>query len=347
MPNIVLNHSSYDGELVTSRNNIQYLPENQTLYMSSGFSLYSDTLLQTTWSGFKIDDVVNSKVIFSVARTTSYTIADSYVPMDKVLMNIGKSWDTCRNLLIIPESGIYFLSISSASVANTTHIFELHLNNQSIAIRSFIYNYFDGVDVSSKSALMELKTGDVIQPFVRTGPLYSDNNYQTSIVGFLYEPISKQKVAWALSFPPKSPTYLYGPININFTLELVNEGSVWNSSLGYVRIPVSGLYYLEISGVSYPLEYKFNMILSVNGEMFINVMEKVSTIRSNCNLRSRSLIKHLNSGDILVISIPAGYNAYSQDHDLMFAGFLLQPDLDNVGHTIFTGICLFNFKIKQ
>jgi hypothetical protein len=41
-PGIFLSHTSYNGQLVSSRHDIQYVSENQSLYMSSDYPLYSD-----------------------------------------------------------------------------------------------------------------------------------------------------------------------------------------------------------------------------------------------------------------------------------------------------------------
>ena len=326
-PNILLTHTSFNGEVMTSREDIQYILANQTLYTSSSYTLYSDTMLQTSWSGFKIDDVMNTKVIFRVARTTSYSTINSSLPFDKLIINVGKAWDSCSNQLVIPASGIYFLSFSSASVANTRHGLELRVNGL-VKVRTFIYaNIFDGIDVSSHSILLKLNVGDIVKLYLSAGPVYSDNNYQTSFAGFLYDPFVNQEIAWTVTLPINTATYLYGPMNVNFTEILLNEGIAWHSDTGRVRVPVSGLYYLKLSGMSWPAEYKFNLILSVNNQILMNVMEKIDLIRTHANLRSRSLITHLSEGDELLVSIPTGYNIYSFGHDVLFAGFLVHADI--------------------
>ena len=339
-PNILLTHTSFDGEIVTSKEDIQYIPANTTLYISSRYSIYSDSMKQTSWSGFKIDDVINTKVIFRVARTTSYTTVGSYMEFDKLIINVGQAWDACNNQLIIPMSGIYFLAFSSASVKNTRH--DLHLNvNGALIARTFIYaNVFNGTDVSSNSVLLKLSEGDIVKLYLlNEGPVYSDSNYQTSFAGFLFELSADQTVAWTLTFPYGVQTYLYGPTNVNFTEILLNDGSPWHSDIGRVRVPVSGLYYLKLSGISWPADYKFNLILSVNDQILMNVMEKIDTIKIGCNMRSRSLITHLSEGDHLLVSIPAGYNAYSIYNDVIFAGFLINADIgqSNLFQTPFAG----------
>ena len=322
-PNILLTHTAYDGELVTSRTDIHYLSEGQTLYISSAYTLYSDSLRQTTWSGFQLDDVVAPLILFSVARTTTYTTINSFVPFEKILLNVGQAWDACNNQLIVPRTGVYFLSLSSASVPNTIHVLELKIND-AIKYRTFIFRgLFSGIDTSSHSLLLPLNSGDIAKVFLTNhGPVYSDNSYQTSLSGFLYEPVHGQNIAWSLSLPFNVQTTIYGPTNINFTYILLDNGLNWKASWGLLQISITGTYYLQLSCYTNPYQdYKSNLIISLNGQPLMNVMEKVKD--GNGNLRSRSLITTLQSGDQLTVSVPTGYAVYHWKNDLTFSGFLL------------------------
>ena len=323
--NILLTHRSYDGEVVISRDDIQYIEDGQTFSMSSDDSLYSDGMKQTSWSGFKIDDIVSPLILFRAARTSSYSINNSPVPLDKMLINIGDSWEPCGKQFVVPQTGIYFLSFSSASVPNTQHQLELLLNGNMIARTLLSSETFDGNEISSRSLLLHLNSGDVAKLFLSdvSGPIYSDSSYQTSFIGFLYEPLHGQSVAWTLTFPDLTATYIYGPNYVNFTNILLNSGSAWNNSAGILQISTSGIYYLHISGASYPLTYKFNLIILLNGQALMNVMEKVDTVRKDYNIRSRSLIINLTIGDQLRVAVPEGYEAHSYRSDIMFSGFLI------------------------
>jgi hypothetical protein len=56
----------------------------------------------------------------------------------------------------------------------------------------------------------------------------------------------------------------------------------------------------------------------------MNVMDKVDASE---NLRCRALIVHLMAGDQLTVGVPTGYQIHSNTYDVMFAGFLIQPDV--------------------
>lgn len=328
IPNVILTHKSFNGELVTSRNDIQYLNEGQVIYMSSGYTLYSDTMLQTSWSGFNLNDVMSTVVLFRAARNSSYFTGKGKIPLESLLINVGQSWDACSKQFVTPQSGIYFFQFSSASVPGYVHGVDLLVNGVQKARTAITAGYYDGIDVSSQTTILYLNAYDNISLYLGSyDPVYSDENYQTSLIGFLYEPKNGQKVAWTLTLPDS--TYLYGPTIVNYTVILLNEGNIWNSSLALLKVPISGLYYLSLSGLSRPIEYPFNMVISVNGKPLMNVMEKLdeSVKTYYNNLRSRALIKHLELGDELVVGIPNGYTGFCDASYLSFSGFLIQSDV--------------------
>jgi hypothetical protein len=326
-PNVLLNHTSLNDDMVTSRDDIQYLSDGQELYVSSDYALYSDDMMQTSWSGFKLDDVINMEVVFRAARVTSIVNSPRYaaIPLDKLVINIGQAWDACNSQLVVPKSGIYFLSWSAASFSNILHIIELQVNKVT-KTRSFIYTSYPSSDTSSQALLLPLNAGDVVKlnlTYPTAPSIYSDMNYQTSFVGFLYEPVHGQAVAWCLTLPVNN--YYLGPAVINFTNVYLNEGSTWNSSAAALHISTSGIYYLKLSGYAdNVIKNPLNIVLLVNDQLLMNVMDKVDAIT---NLRNRALIVHLNAGDKLTVSVPAGYLAYSLEYEVIFAGFLIQPDL--------------------
>ena len=337
-PNLILTHTIFDGELVTSRDDIQFISEGQRLYISTNYPLYSDGMKQTSWSGFRLDDLMDPLVLFRSARTSSFLYTNSLVQLDKLLINFGDGWDTCNSVFIAPKSGIYYFSWSSASQPNTVHEVLLQINGNTYGSsygRSMIYGgYYDGIDTSSQSVLVKLNTGDVAKLFNSYGPIYSDSNYQLSFTGFLYEPVHSQKIAWTLTYPAGIATHIYGYAKLDFPTVFLNEGSAWNSSLSILRIPVSGTYFLKIAGVANPpsphaYNTKFNIIVSLNGRPLMNVMEKMNPlIRTTYNnVRSRSLVTTLKQDDELIAEIPSGYAATSFTYDIMFLGFLIQPEL--------------------
>lgn len=120
-------------------------------------------------------------------------------------------------------------------------------------------------------------------------------------------------------------TYV-GPIDkVVWDNVIHEEGFNWQSSTSEVVIPVSGLYYVKLAGNSLQGDYKFNIILTLNGQPLMNAMEKVSVLGEHENLRNRALIHRFGEGDILTVSLPAGYQIFGENTDTIFSGFLLTP----------------------
>jgi hypothetical protein len=73
--------------------------------------------------------------------------------------------------------------------------------------------------MSSQSLLMQLYVGDTLSLFTRApstsssgkSATDSDASYQTSLTGFLYEPVHGYNVAWSLGFPHGVSMTIYGP----------------------------------------------------------------------------------------------------------------------------------------
>jgi hypothetical protein len=169
-PNIILTHTTFDGVVVTSRDDIQYVNEGQRLYISSDYPLMSDSMMQTSWSGLRLDGLYSPLILFRAARTTTQQNIGN-VTFDKMLINVGGGWDACNSRFVAPRDGIYFFSWSSASVTNTTHAVSLYLNN-SLLIELPIYSgYYNGSDTATQSALLQLTAGDFVT--LRSNPWFA------------------------------------------------------------------------------------------------------------------------------------------------------------------------------
>jgi hypothetical protein len=160
--------------------------------MSTDYPLYSDGFVQTTWSGFKLDDVMSPLSVFRIARTATYT-AGGYIPLDKLLLNVGNAMAQCNDThLVVQRTGIYFVSWSAASPPNITQSVFLLVNNASVSRILLECGDFNGIDMSSQSLLMQLYVGDTLSLLSRpayisssgTSASYSDASYQTSLTGF-------------------------------------------------------------------------------------------------------------------------------------------------------------------
>ena len=93
IPSLTLTHKTLDGELVMSCDDIHYVSESQSVYLSSDYPLYKDSLLQTSWSGLRLNEFMSPLVLFCAARTSSYELVDLNILYYKLLINVGQVWD--------------------------------------------------------------------------------------------------------------------------------------------------------------------------------------------------------------------------------------------------------------
>ena len=177
-------------------------------------------------------------------------------------------------------------------------------------------------EISSRSCLIELNVGDFV--FLTAGSAnyaYASSSYgETSFRGFLYSPKQVSPVAWSVS---SSANDLKVNGSIQFSDVYVNTG-VWSSSLYCVTIPKTGTYYMEIGSQNFYATSAGNtdMRIKANGNTVI-LRLLISLPYCGVITRSRSVIAHLNVGDVLNVQciscVITGYNAGG----IYFNGILL------------------------
>ena len=334
-PNILMTETVFNGEMMTSRDDIQWWGKGQQVYLSSNYTLNSDGMFQTSWSAVRIDNIMTSVVAFCLARTSDLSGRTNYpLPFTKAMLAVGGALEICIHRFIAPTDGTYFISFSVAmrTYSSSSYIRTFLRVGLYYTIRSMIYlgsstsNYEN--DIASNSILLPLRQGDIVDLTHESESSYdhySDEHYQTALLGFLYEPVHGYKIAWSATCA--ATTTFTGPIAaFPFNLEWLNDGGVWNTSSYTGIIPVSGIYWLKLSGASpFSTSSQFNMILLVNSQPIINVMEKITN--GGNNVRSHSIAFRLKQGDQLQVSVPTGFQVYTPDYSACFLGFLIFPDL--------------------
>ncbi len=271
----------------------------------------------------RLDVLMSPLILFRAARTSPQQIQiNGTVTLDKMLINVGGGWDACNSRFVAPQDGVYFFSWSSASGYGGYGGTHLLRNNVTLVDSQIGNGFYNGSDTASHSILLQLNSGESISLIVSYTSVYSDANYQTSLLGFLYEPIFVTKVAWSLAFNGAA----YGPTKIPFNSILLLEGITWNSATSQLTIPTTGTHYLKLSGIPFPRTYKFKMGLVVNSQPrpLMSVMEEIDTVRTHSyTVRTRALVTSLREVDTVEVSVPTGYEAGHDQNTVMFAGFLI------------------------
>ena len=334
-PNIMKTENGYNGEMMTSRDDIQWWDVGQRVYLSSNYTLSSDGTFQTSWSAVRIDNIMTSVVAFCLARTSN--LAENYItplPFTNVMLSISSAREIDSHQFVAPKYGTYFIMFSIALNAYTSSSYVSAYLQIDGNIKSMVYLSYPQTinerDISSNSVLLRLNEGSVVDLHYQSSyitDLYSDKHYQTTLSGFLYEPVEGFNVAW--SVVAANSRIFYGPIAaFPFDTVLVDYGAVWNATTYTVTIPVHGIYWLKLSGASSrQLTDKLEIVLSVNTQQesrpIINVMEKMTN--GGGNVRSHSIAVKLKKGDQLQVGVPEGFHVWTMNHAVSFCGFLIVP----------------------
>ena len=107
--------ASYEHDPETCGRNflISLEADRRTRYETKFGPLYSDSEgIQTSWTMFRLDDIMQSFIAFSVTGREGVVYdTPRVIPFDIAHVNQGNGWDSSRNEFITPLSGIYFISL--------------------------------------------------------------------------------------------------------------------------------------------------------------------------------------------------------------------------------------------
>ena len=303
---------------------LQWVRPNVTLSVSNEHSLFSSPNLETSWLGFRLDNLFNPLRAFGVQQTKTSTFVNSVV-FDRILVNEGNSYKASDEMFVAPLNGIYFFTVTTSSflylVVNKLHIM------LTICLCDNVHGS-DDIVTSRGSIMLTLNANDIVQvvPHNKLQQIVTNHDGVTNFYGFLYSPVLKNQVAWSVA----RTSSVVGPSdNVAFDIINVNEPNCWIAALHYVVIPHSGMYYVDICaylcGVFHYCQGDGNAAMQVlrNGKP-IMLIGLINATFVNCVSRSRSIIINLNMGDKLRVTIPTKGCCYSDKSRMItFNGFLL------------------------
>ena len=299
---------------VTSRSDMLQLKKGQRLFISSTYSLFSDTLVQTSWSGFRLDSVMNPCIAFAVvSKTSTIMTGNQFVKLDSVFIDTHVAWNSSASYYTTPKTGLYFISFhcSANSVYNAVQTVYVYVNTAQVS-----NNYItldpgsqSGSETISSSLLVVLYKGDKLQLYLNGNSFFSDSTLQTSLSGFLYQPsISGYKIAWSVA----NTDCTSGPRDpYPFPVIIINEGYGWRANQPMQNTFVAtddGVYHVFLSG-GHNAGWKFNLQLFLNGQPIAGLQRSFiysSTWRTNEISRSKAVLIRLNSDDVLRAVQPSG-----------------------------------------
>ena len=288
------------------------------LYVSNG-TTRSDSLRQTSWSAFLLDNLVYPLIAFCV-RPPAGLIAktNSKYDFSVINFNVGYAWNSTTEKFTAPRAGVYVFSVSFSRPAGTGERVDVYVNN-AIMQRIFIYsNNHNGYFMTGKTLACLLSAGDIVYLDFLSEQLYSDDYYITSFAGFLYEPLHSQKVIWSVH-KTSSTNGQFSPLP--FDIVSVNVGNGWNTATNTFVVPYAGIYQLHLTVTSLYLaavDYR----LMWNGVAYVSILS-AAAIYDSVTTRSTSIMIQASVSDAFHIATISPTNLFGYNCETSFTGYLI------------------------
>lgn len=117
---------------------------------------------------------------FNLGRST-ITSTTGTIRYDIINVDTHSAYNSTTGQYIIPESGNYLLTVSSATYSNATHAITLYQNSAAIGASYMYDTNHNDVDSVSSTYFVSFSVGDRLYTSLGFGPIYSDIRYQTSL----------------------------------------------------------------------------------------------------------------------------------------------------------------------
>ena len=314
-------HTSYSGYDILARDRILNMTLYQQVVISSDYPTYASTSISSSWGAFQLDSLMTPLIAFEV-YASSTTAAQNKL-FDSIAINYGNAWNSSDQQFIAPVSGIYYFSQSIGVSANQYGWNIITLEGSGVCDAE-VYNVIHyGLDFTSGGCLLNVTAGQRVSVRFST-PLGIDSSYmQTSFRGFFYSPVHGVKVAWSAR---STGTVAGNGTALSFPRISVNVPStIWNISSNAITIPVSGIYYIDMTGQTGPNPVGvIDMSLTKN---FTTVLSRLLfNSKSPWVTRSQPTIAHLQANTVLTVAYQNVDLNGCCNNCLGFQGFLLYPD---------------------
>ena len=306
---------------------LQWVWPNTILSVSNNQPLFSSSIIETAFLGFRLDNLFYPLVAFGVQLKRGMN-STGIIKFDHILINEGNRYNISEGTFVAPINGIYFFSAITSNYVQIIVKGGLHM---AVCLCDSMHSSSDKVSTRG-SLMLTLNANDRVQVFLNSLNIFKPaiQGDIVSFQGFLYSPRSGNQIAWSVF----RTSLIAGPVDyLPFDVININKASCcWKSATNNVNIPTSGIYYIDMT--SYPCGSAFaycvgsgNNTIQVlhNGGPIITIRLAIATF-DNCVSRSRSAIISLKAGDELRIRIPTSGCHYSDSQNgpqMTFNGFLL------------------------
>ena len=295
---------------------------------------YTDTCsnqkFETSLLGIRLDNILSPFAAFS-ARTTFMSCIPGFrsLNFDQVIVDEGNIFvENHSQELKAKQSGTYVFSIN---VPMTAILLQLTINNQLIIS---LYEHHERIsnmtaDYNNRATIMHtLHKNDIVKlEYVKlVGMGQKCSNGTITFTSFLYSLASNKSVAWSLVSKDSWTSYRNSTDYYPFRRMYVNNGSPWQATLNKIIVPLSGIYFVHLTGhvCSSEKDGRHSEMFTLHNGHPIIILRLSNTSIFDCLLSSQSTIVNLTAGDELRVKAQI-YGTLSWPWQFeSFTGFLLQ-----------------------
>ena len=314
--------TSHNGWDTVSRDFITTLSRGKNIYLDlyKGLSA-SNSMKQTSWSVFLLDNLMSPLITFCVALSTSTNVATGIVNFPFISVNVGNGWNNSTNTFTAPRNGTYVFSLSVGLQSGKSYYVYVEVGSSDAYELISTSNARNGTDTASRTFALSLTSGDTVYVSISTPTkLISDVGSETSFAGFLYEPLNGLKVIWSVH---QTSFYMRGPYNpFPFNSVSVNVGNGWKVANNTFIVPYAGVYQLHLTcttDTNGTVDYR----LMWNGLAYASIYSN-TTKNNGMDTKSRAIMIEAAVGDTFHVSTSPTTNLRSDLYKLIsFTGFLL------------------------
>ena len=319
------------GKLPYSASVITWLARNQTVCIKSDVDPYSDTLGQTMFLGFRLDQhVMNSLKALQLLLFHKNGVI--HIVQN---LNSGMHWVSSNNSVqfSFPTGGIYLTNLCIKFVGwggivkqqilpwnHTLTLFETYvsLKYSNNPVKKVIASYVQYraevlAVVASVSRILFINTNDKM-----TMDYMLPNNAEVSVQFILFSPRAGQKVIWSLKYSQILPTKVNG-----LTADIIEGAAIINND--ELVILQEGIYYVSLS--AYVVCSHLISIAVKKGDEYI-VSFGLPIYGRDTGLSSftfnKANLAHLKRVDKLLVNM---FLPNLVEEEIYFAGFLLYPTI--------------------
>lgn len=303
--NIIIYRSTtnFNGSITTSADTVVYLTGGSTVYMSSQYPLYSDSLLQTSFGGFFLGSIMSEVVAFALGISSTFSLL-TYIPFNITYIDTHNGWDASTKSYTAPVTGTYVFAMTAGSTPAVKSQVSLFTTSNAVCLTLNFDTAHPGPDTYSSVGMVNLNVGDSARPILNAGTISS----LTTLSGFLYAPYLTQAVAFSVGQWTMTPSVLSNSTDpVKFSQVYVNKGNGWNPATNRFTNPVGGIYYVHFTLMTLrnPLGNPCQVNLLLNGfDVITNAY--MSSTQSDADSRGRGFILRLRAGDELRVRVANG-----------------------------------------